>query len=89
MFFVGLTYRIIKSKRKQWRWSLPLIFMLWANLHAGFIAGLALIAYFSVIELEGQLGLIFLASAAATLINAYGIRLYTEIGHTLFDPTLR
>lgn len=84
----AICLRILNSKKQTWRYILPILFIPWANLHAGFIAGLALIAYFAVIEKNLKLALFFLLSIGATLINAYGINLYKEIAHTLFDPAI-
>ena len=84
----ALTLRILQAKNKKWRYILPLLILIWANLHAGFIAGLALIIYFAVIELNIGLGIIFVLSAAAALINPYGINLYREIASTIFDPNI-
>jgi hypothetical protein len=69
-------------------WLIPILFAVWANLHAGFIAGLALIAYFAFVKRNRKLLLILVVSAAATLANAYGINLYGEVAHTLFDPAI-
>lgn len=88
VFLFALSLRIINSRNRLYLWLLPLLFILWANLHAGFIAGLALIAYFAVIKRNRQLAVVFVISTAATLINAYGLSLYGEIGRTLFDPAI-
>ena len=66
----------------------PLIFLLWANLHAGFISGLAVLGYFCLIYRQKLWWSVLLLSAAVTLINPYGLRLYIEIGRTMFDPAL-
>jgi hypothetical protein len=67
---------------------LPLLFILWANLHAGFIAGFGLLGYYAVRRRSFKTGLLLLACFAASFINAYGYRLYEEVGRTLFDPAL-
>jgi hypothetical protein len=84
----ALTLRILQAKNKNWRYILPLLVIIWANLHAGFIAGLALIIYFAVIELDIGLGIIFVLSAVSALINPYGFNLYREIASTIFDPNI-
>ncbi len=88
VFLFAVVLRIIQSKNKKWRWILPLIFLPWANLHAGFIAGLALIIYFAVIEMDLKLLAILLLSGALTLINPYGTSLYLEVARTIFDPVI-
>lgn len=83
VLFVVLLEKLLSSRRY---WLIVPLFGLWANLHGSFILGLALLA----IEVARQrtLAPVWVASAAATLINPYGPRLYTEIFRTLFDPGL-
>ncbi len=88
MLLAAVLFRIIQSPNKRYRWIIPLLFIPWANLHAGFIAGLGLIAYFSLKERSKTLLTILGISTLATLINAYGARLYFEIAHTIFDPAI-
>lgn len=45
--FGSLTFLILHSKRR-WLWTLPLVMVLWVNLHGGFILGLVLQAIFIV-----------------------------------------
>lgn len=91
------------SRYRFWFLSLPLIFMLWANLHGSFLLGLALLfAYCLYACLAGFiknwpifrkftisafskkdrlfLGLIFIFSLLATLVNPYGLGLYSFLG---------
>jgi hypothetical protein len=81
--------------------TLPLVglFVLWANLHGGFLAGLALIAaHAGMCWLEGafrpelraarwpaatRLAGAFAACALATLVNPYGYRLWVTLAHEL------
>jgi hypothetical protein len=64
---------------------LPLLFLFWANLHGGFVLGLAILFYFVIIRKSKPLLLILLLCLLATLINPYGPRLYVEIFRTLTD----
>ena len=85
-------------KRRHWL-ALPTLFVLWANLHGGFtagllwlgarIAGLALDRTSSRGSLRGWSS--FLAvSAAATLVNPHGARLHEKIWQTVVHlQTLR
>jgi hypothetical protein len=72
--------------------SLPLFFLIWANLHAGFAGGLVLFAAFIAGRaLDGgvrrfsfsgrglQETALFLICAAAPLLNPYGAGLYKEV----------
>jgi len=78
----------LDSKDKKYRQWLPLLFILWANIHAGFVAGLAVIAYYFLRERRRSTLVLLVACAAATLVNAYGIRIYEEVLRTIFDPAL-
>ena len=86
--FFALVFKIIRSKDRRWRYMFPLLFLVWANLHAGFIAGLAVVLYFALMEADLELGALLLASIAMTFINPYGYRLYVEVAHTIFDPAI-
>lgn len=86
--FFSAVIRICNSKNIKNAWLLPPIFLLWANIHAGFIAGLAVIAYFAVRQRSYTLLKVLLLCAVVTLINPYGLRIYGEIAHTIFDPAL-
>ena len=87
-FFFALTLRTLWSKNKNWRLVMPVIFLVWANLHAGFIAGLALIIYFAVMELDLGLIMLLFLIGGLTLINPFGTGLYVEIAQTIFDPNI-
>lgn len=88
VLFLAVTFRVAASPRRWLVWLLPLLFIVWANVHAGFIIGLAVLLYLAVYERRPRLFGVFVLSALATLLNAYGPRLYEEVGRTLFDPTL-
>jgi hypothetical protein len=77
---------------------LPLIFFIWANLHAGFFSGLVFFAVIIFLNLAAsffkkplasfnwQLDLpVFLASFGVTLLNPYGPGLYREIFVVMFS----
>jgi hypothetical protein len=87
--------------RNKLRW-LPVIFLVWANLHGGFMLGLVVVAVASAaITVKDRqrcsvLTAIFVLCAAATLVNPLGIHLWavvfesiprsTSIGITEFRP---
>jgi hypothetical protein len=85
---LAVVVRVLQSQRQRWKWALPLLFIPWANLHAGFVTGLAVIAWFTLRERKRYLVYILLLCSLATFVNAYGPRLYVEIARTLFDPEL-
>jgi glycosyltransferase involved in cell wall biosynthesis len=88
VFLFSLVLAILRSPSHRRRWALPLTFILWANLHAGFIAGLALIGYYLILERRRSTLLLLIACFTATLINAYGANIYTEITRTIGDPAI-
>jgi hypothetical protein len=88
VLFLAVTLRLLHSKKRWVVWLLPLLFVPWANLHAGFVSALALIVYIGWYERRPALFGVFALSTLATFINAYGPRLYVEIARTLFDPKL-
>ena len=74
--------------------ALPVVFAVWANLHAGFVIGLgiALVALLTVRGVERRrrllLGAAIAASAVATLANPAGPGLWGYVGATFADPTI-
>jgi hypothetical protein len=75
-------------------WLLPLLMLLWVNLHTGFIAGIALLAAYLIVEaLETPFGsrrkaaifrmrrafLWLIATVAVTILNPWGIRIFDTV----------
>ena len=81
-------------------WALPPLFLVWANLHAGFVTGLGIVLVAAVVvAFHRRLGghevaplrpllLALGAGALLTLANPTGPRLYPYIGATFLNPTL-
>jgi hypothetical protein len=88
VLFLALVFRAIWSPRRRLVWLLPILFVFWANVHAGFVIGLVIILYSAVYYRRPALFGVFGLAALATFLNAYGPRVYVEVGRTLFDPTL-
>jgi hypothetical protein len=40
--------------RIRWLWTAPVLFALWANLHPGFLAGLAVLGIWAAVEVVGR-----------------------------------
>ncbi len=81
---LGLLTLMILMQRGRW-WWIPPLFLLWANLHPGFVVGLVVFAGVIVARAITKWGagvrisaLSFVASIAATLINPYGWRIYEQ-----------
>lgn len=92
---VALTLGLIDRLPHKWRgglWAFPAIFLVWANVHGGFVLGLAILGLFVAAEcirsrrLATQPLLVLLASVAATAVNPYGPRLlgyiWSELSRT-------
>ncbi len=91
-----------RDARVRWKWlcCLPVLLLIWANAHGGFLAGLCLLAaYLAGRATEAFVtprlparryvllfGLIGLATAAATLLNPYGIGLHAWLIRSLGEP---
>jgi uncharacterized membrane protein YidH (DUF202 family) len=81
-------------------WALPPLLLIWANLHAGFVTGIALALLAAItVSVHRRLGgdepapvrPLLLATGAgvlATLVNPAGRDLYSYIGATFLNPTL-
>jgi hypothetical protein len=74
--------------------ALPVVFAVWANIHAGFVVGLG-IAVLALVVVRGVdrrrrrlLGIAIAASALATLLNPAGPGLWTYVGATFTDSTI-
>ncbi len=87
-FLLSVLLRITASKNKYLKLSIPILFIIWANLHAGFVIGLIYLIYLGVTKKSRFWTGIFIASVLATFINAYGPVLYVEVMRTLLDPSL-
>jgi hypothetical protein len=91
LFFVLSAYLLEKARQDaSWKYLcyLPALQILWCNLHGGFVAGLGLIALYSMGQLlASQKFLPFLcaliASAVVTLLNPYGIEYWGYIFQAL------
>ncbi len=87
LFFV-LLERMLEGKHKYRLFFLPILFLIWANLHGGFVLGLVVLGIYTLFSKTKISPFIFFTSFVATLVNPYGLNLYAEIGRTLFDIRL-
>ncbi len=82
-------------------WPLIPMFALWANFHGGYIVGLGAMGIAAaVLFIQGlgdarrmasawRLGLVALGCAAATIVNPFGVGLWTGVFHSVGDPLVR
>ncbi|HSX08775.1 MAG TPA: hypothetical protein VLF93_01320 [Candidatus Saccharimonadales bacterium] len=84
-----------KKVWQKWRYAIPVLFLLWADIHGGFAIGLVVLSWFVIGRtIEGRRidkkdVVILFASIGATLINPYGYHLWTEVVKSAIDPNLR
>ena len=82
--FFGLTLLCLEVTQRDKTWPafiLPLLFLVWSNVHGGFVAGEGAVAVYTVFALINQRRVKFmlltaLACAAVTLINIYGLKFW-------------
>src|SRR5581483_1772247 len=72
---------ILESSSSRRLWLLPPLALVWANLHAGFIFGIGLVAVYALEDRRTMPARLWaaMASAAATLANPYGWCLHAHI----------
>ena len=79
---ISLLYFLLLNKKRLF--LLPLLFLLWANLHGGFILGFILLFFYLIGKVHKKekitpLLIIIFVSFLATLINPFGFENYQEI----------
>jgi hypothetical protein len=80
---------VLVDRRPQVRRLLPLLFVLWANLHGGWIVGLGVLGVWALIDVWvnpkeiGAWAAIMAASVAATLCTPYGWTLWAFMSQTV------
>ncbi len=83
-----------KLLRRLW-WCVPVLMLVWVNLHGGFAYGVALVGGWWVVDCYQaraiRLGplLLLLSVLLATCVNPYGIRLWHEVWMQATDSSLR
>ena len=80
-----------QSKHTRYLWVFPPLFLLWANLHGGFLAGLGVMGLFAIGEsARGQrvlpYWLVLAPTVLITLINPYGLQYWVYLKDALMMP---
>jgi hypothetical protein len=96
-FFFAATLFCLEELRRGRRWPaavLPLILLVWTNLHGGFVAGLGVIFIYCaaacVCRQRGELMIgIGLACGLVTLVNPYGFDFWRYLIPALLHPRAR
>ena len=96
LFFAVLVFIFLaKNYSQKVKFFIPPFFLIWANLHGGFILGLFIFLIFIFTNFYSQkrtnftILIIFILSCVITLLNPYGINLHKEILISIFDSSLR
>jgi hypothetical protein len=62
---------------------LPAVFALWANVHGGWMIGFGAVAAFTAVHRSPRQIAILAACAGATLVNPYGVHLWTSLADAI------
>jgi hypothetical protein len=97
MVLFAATLAILAGRRQQPRlvWAIPVIVLVWANVHGSFFLGPIAVAIAGLEDLMAQrpdarrILLIALLSAGATLINPFGPGVWVYAAGIAADPTIR
>ncbi len=95
--FFAVTLLGLEAIRAGKKWPLmvlPLMMLIWSNIHGGFVAGLGAIAVYTVFALVTRRQikrLLFTAFAcgAVTLVNIYGLKFWAYLVPALLNPRPR
>jgi hypothetical protein len=94
----------LARRRRWWLWTVPVLFVAWANLHGSFLLGLAIllleVAAAAIRVGRGRVSVpaplprgpivaTFLASGVATLINPFGVGIYSSALGVTFNKDVR
>ena len=94
--FVVLNLLLFKADNfVRYKYFLPGLFFIWANLHGGYFLGIMVLTYFIFfrffVSKKGSLKdfLILIACVFVTLITPYGLGGWREVASSVFDSRLR
>lgn len=79
---------LLQQVNRRWRYLIPLLFLVWANVHGSFLVGIAYGGWQVLRERSWRLAIIGLVSLGLTFVTPYGHRLYGEIFQTMLDSSL-
>jgi hypothetical protein len=80
--------KLARRKTRRIMLVIPLLFLVWANLHGGLLIGLLMLVYFAIRDRDHRWLWVLLASVLLSFINPYGPRDYVEIFRTATDGSL-
>jgi hypothetical protein len=89
MVCLAMVSRVLVEDRRAGRWWLPVLFGVWANLHGGWIVGLAVLGLWAAADVVARPRMlstwapVVTASALATLCSPYGSTLWIFLRGTV------
>lgn len=100
LFFVSFLISALSNPRDKFIYFLPLVFLLWANIHPGVIIGILYFFAFilglildNITKRENgwgwvllRLSIVFIICLSATLITPFGIEMFTRLFHSRALP---
>ncbi len=91
---VLLTVLLNEKLWKKWKITIPVLILIWANLHGSFAVAIYLLSIFIVLRIiqkrvDRYDFLVLGGSILATFINPYGARLWGEVLSSITDSALR
>lgn len=94
LWAVFLVVFLHKSIWNKYKYVLPVLFIIWVNLHGGFAIGIfSLVIYVLVRTVQRNIRisdfLVVGASIVATFLNPYGVSIWEEVFMTVSSPLLR
>lgn len=95
--FFAATLLCLEELRNGRRWpaiALPLLMLVWTNVHGGFVVGLGVVFFYAIaavlIKKNGPIFIgVALACAAVTFINPYGVDFWRYLIPALLNPRAR
>lgn len=87
VFCVAVLHELFRLA-PRWRGLIPGLMLIWANLHGGFVVGLAYIGYRWLRQPSWRGAALGMVSILATTATPYGAAIYVEIIRTLNDRSL-
>ncbi|MDR0955980.1 MAG: hypothetical protein LBM73_02535 [Candidatus Nomurabacteria bacterium] len=85
---LALLLTILRANRKRLRLLILPLVLIWANFHGSFPVAFVVLIFYAVKERSWRLAGLTAVAAVLTLINPYGVGVYTEIWRTSADLSL-
>jgi len=89
VLFFAILERLLERKRNYFIWFIPVLFLIWANLHGSFTLGLLVLVLYQAFNKTKLPWYIMMLSFIATFVNPYGYGVYVEVFRTVLDNDLK